>query len=262
MEEAVGSNPTWSIFSLLLYYNCDINYMSTVFDGILVDFFSYDSVISKIIDSGWSPKKPPNILLSKIKSLHSDIISEFENMSIYDLDDLENSEIILREQRSGYLKNFEKIRKEAIQTSVKINNIPIVTIELPKNYATISLIHQKNSFDLGMSWKGLLFSWKSILVRNIQTFMKDFNELLVYCNNPDLITDIRTWNFTIFEGIDPTDISVYISNYDVFRSLDEYCQILDQPKYKKNIITNKLLNQIYSIEFILWYAHKIRSDIS
>ncbi|MFV2013838.1 MAG: hypothetical protein ACC656_00275, partial [Candidatus Heimdallarchaeota archaeon] len=57
-----------------------------------------------------------------------------------------------------------------------------------------------------------------------------------------------------------SDLSVYMSNYDVFKSIDEYCLSLNQPNYKKNIKNDELLFQIYSIEFILWYANKNRTN--
>lgn len=234
--------------------------MSTIFDDVSVDLFSFQTLISQLIDSGWKPGKPPNILLSKIKSVSSDIISEFEGMGIYDLEDLENSESTFKDRGGVLFSNFDKIKNKAIQKSLKVNHIPIITLKLPHNYAVIGLVQHSSKFDFAMSWKGLLFSWKDIPNTRIPAFIKEFNGFIKYCNNPELITDIRTWSFTQFENIEPSDLSVFMSNYDVFGTISEYCSKLDQPRLVKIINNNEVIDLIYSIEYILWLANQIRLD--
>ena len=108
--------------------------MSTIFDELQIDFFSFQTLISQFIDKGWEPGKAPNILLSKIESVSSDVVSEFENMGIYDLEDLENSESIFKDRGGLIFTNYDKIKNEAIQKSLKLNHIPIITLKLPHNY--------------------------------------------------------------------------------------------------------------------------------
>lgn len=235
--------------------------MLNIFDEVHVDLFSFQIIISQFIDNKWKPGKAPNILLSKIKSVSSDVISEFESMGIYDLEDLEKSKTIFKDRGGLILQNFDKIKNEAIQKSLKLNHIPIITLKLPHNYAVVGLIQHSSKFDFAMSWKGLLFSWNNVPITRIATFVEELNGLFKYCNQPVLITDIRTWSFTLFETLEPTGLSVFMSNYDVFGTISEYCSKLDQPKFNKIISTSEVVDLIYSIEYILWFANQIHSDV-
>ncbi|MHA2278227.1 MAG: hypothetical protein ACXAC2_20795, partial [Candidatus Kariarchaeaceae archaeon] len=124
-----------------------------------------------------------------------------------------------------------------------------------------SLIEKANSISLALSWKGLLFVWEDVTIQKLEDFIIQFDNFLLCLGQPELITDIRTWSFKLMRNLKPSDTSVFLTNFDMFSTLNEYCQELNQPNYPENIESDSLLKQLYQIEFILWFAKINMGDI-
>jgi hypothetical protein len=228
--------------------------MDIVTSQMNVEFFSFAKMMSDRELKGWKPNVLPNILLSRVPNISNDIIAEFEQMNIYDLEDLINSKKILQQNRKVDYINFEQIKEKAIVSSFKQHSIPVVSISLPENYAIVSLIENLNSISLALSWKSLLLIWKDVKLLRLEEFINEFEKFLEYLGFPELITDVRSWNVNLMGNLEPSDVSVYLSNFDMFSPLKQYCKKLDQPNLNHSIESGPLLDQLFQIEYILWIA--------
>lgn len=211
------------------------------------------------IGSKSEPNVIPNILLSQVSSIPREIISEFENLQIFDLEDLLDFEEKNSDISTPTYLNISKIKKKVIDQSLKVNNIPILTLEIPKNYAIIAIENIKSKIKVGLTWKGLLFRWLDINIREMDEFLINFNILLNSMNKPELITDCRTWSYSLMKDVKPSDLSVFLLNFDVFSTLEEYCLKLNKPENNDKDTQNLVINTIDQIEFILSYAIKMKN---
>ncbi len=201
----------------------------------------------------------PNILLSQVSTISREVISEFENLQIFDYEDL----LDLEEKRDTisttiYL-NINKIKQKAIDQSQKVNNIPILTMEIPKNYGVIAIEIKNTVIDVALTWKGLIFKWLNINLEKIDEFLSNFSILLNNMNKPELITDCRSWSYSLMKDISPSDLSVYLSNFDIFSTLENYCNKLLMPEYKREGNQISVVRQINQIEYIVSYAFKMKN---
>ncbi|OLS27810.1 MAG: hypothetical protein HeimC2_10040 [Candidatus Heimdallarchaeota archaeon LC_2] len=206
-----------------------------------------------------NPNEAPNILLSKVSTIPREIISEFEYLQVFDLEDLLELEENNNNNPSIPYIDINKIKLKVIYQSLKLNNIPVLTLEIPNNFAIIAMEKRTSFIDIALTWRGLLFKWMNIDLNEIEEFLEYFNNIQINMNLPELITDTRSWSFSQMKKISPSDLSVYLSNFDIFSSIEDYCNKLQISKYQSEINQHSVINQIYQIEFILWYAMKMKN---
>ena len=162
-----------------------------------------------------------SVLLSKIDSLSRDTVEKLERSGIYDNIQLEEA----REQvihHLGIMENdIDCILDGVMKIQLKNSDLPILSLDLPDNYALMAIASDNENNSLVLFWKHFLFSWSNPINQGWAVVKNIFDNIYNKQDRPELITSIASIKDLPHWLMEASDLSIYLTGLNPLEEIDK-----------------------------------------
>ncbi len=162
-----------------------------------------------------------SVLLSKISTLSRDTVEKLERSGIYDNIQLEEArEQVI--QHLGILENdIDSILDGVKRIQLKNSDLPVLSLDLPDNYALMAIASDNENNCLVILWKHFLFSWSNPINQGWAVVKNIFDNIYNKQDRPELITSISSIKDLPHWLMGASDLSIYLTGLSPLEEIDK-----------------------------------------
>lgn len=230
-------------------------------------FFTLQNIIDKNAIEPMLTFSKDSVLLSKINSISRDMVEKLERSGIYDNIQLEEArEQVI--QHLGLLENeIDRILDEVKKIQLNNTDLPILSFDLPDNYALMAIASDSENNTLVMLWKHFLFSWSNPIKEGWAVVKNIFDNIYDKQDRPELITSLASIKDLPHWLMDVTDLSIYLTGLNPLEDIDKQARRFgfstDDNIYSAEKIAETTVHQLaYLIELSRYMRDKYNNLFS
>ncbi len=188
---------------------------------------------------------PPPILLSQIEDIPKGLVEQLEKSGVYDSEDLLAIKNTIPHHLGIDIAEFNILYDQVLKVSSSKIEFPKIILNLPENYALISVASDEKNNTLALLWQDVLFSFSNPVSEGWSLTKLAFDRLYVKLECPELIGSVGSSGNTPL-WVEFSDISTYVSGLIPGEPIYEKLKVLGYPgpicisSPQKNSLNNTL----------------------
>jgi hypothetical protein len=160
------------------------------------------------------------ILLSKIKSISRETVEILERSGIYDSIQLEEAREKVIQHLGIREGEIDCIHDEVKKIQLNNTDLPILSLDLPDNYALMAIASDKEKNTLVLLWKHFLFVWSNPINEGWTVVKNIYDNIYEKQDRPELITSIASIRDLPHWLMDASDLSIYLTGLNPLEAIN------------------------------------------